>query len=120
MGEARQCPPDAQASSRKGGGKVVGRWEKPGSVHPMPRLHIGKVGKGWSVKAWGKQMPGINKQTYKQKNALPLHGKALFSTSSLFLQGKHKLFIWCYIIGCLVVIGDKSWFGAGWFFDMPD
>ncbi len=48
MGKARQSPPFAQATCRKGGIRVVEGWEKPGNAHPFPRLCVGKVGKGWT------------------------------------------------------------------------
>jgi len=100
MGEARHCPPNAQASGGKGGGRVVEGWEKPGNAHPMPRLQVGKVGEGCSKAGESQAKPtyhpgfrqerrgkgGRNLAINKPKNALPLHGKAFFSFRFLFLH----------------------------------
>ncbi|PQD97196.1 hypothetical protein CYL18_04810 [Pradoshia eiseniae] len=41
VGEARQCPPFAQTTGRKGGNRVSEKWEKPGNAHPLPRQQVG-------------------------------------------------------------------------------
>ena len=101
MGEARQSSPLPQAKGVKGGKRVVERWEKPGSVHPMPRLHIGKVGKGGAKRGESRCPASTNKHTNKKCPPAPREGTFLdqFIISSRKAQALH-LVLHNRLFGC--------------------